>query len=459
MTLLLRLVVVAGVLFALGIQPLPVEVTSLATALSEGEPLLPQAFEEAVALRPYDGDIRALWAQAYLRSGDTRAAGDILSAIESPSPRVLEVSGALAAALGDTPAAIAAWESALAVGGLSPGGSAALCEAYLAVGNWQGALALYRDQRVGGAADASAAYQYALLLALLSPSEAPSAFQAAYALDAAYGPAIQTILTVLSQPDPEGRSDMDDLRLGVAFLAVNEPALAEAALTRAFAANPANGAATAYLAYVREKMGITSLGALGQAVLSEPDNPIVHYLSGLVWMMHDNPIRARAYYRDARELDPANPVFAVEIARTYQVEEKDAIAEQWMLEAVSLANDSYRYRLILAQFYTDSGYLLGEKGLPLARALVEEDPSSAEAHDALGWALFLLGEADEAGEHLAVADSLNSRLPRAHYHLGQYYESRGQLSYALWHYQQALSLDPTGAFAALSREAADSLSG
>ncbi len=249
------------------------------------------------------------------------------------------------------------------------------------------------------------------------------------------------------------------LKVGAAYLQADEVALAEAALERAVTINPAYGEATAYLAYVRARLGKPALGAAQQALALDPDNPTVYYLVGLTWKQVGRPLEARLAFERGYELDPTNPAFAVEIAETHRTEHQYASAELWMEEAVRLAPHDFRLKLLQAQFYVDAEYRVAEKGLPLAQALVTEQPENAEAHATLGWAYFLIGEVGRAFEEMDRALTLDADLPRANFYRGALLESQGRIAEATACYERARSLDPQGPFGALAARALERIAG
>lgn len=249
------------------------------------------------------------------------------------------------------------------------------------------------------------------------------------------------------------------LKLGVAYLRLDEIALAEIALERAVAINPAYGEATAYLAYVRARLGKPALGAAQQALALDPTNPTVYYLVGLTWKQIGRPLEARLAFERGYELDPTNPAFPIEIAEVHRAERQYALAELWMKEAVRLAPQDFRLRLLLAQFYVDSEYRVAEEGLALAQALAAEQPESAEAHATLGWAYFLVGEVGRAFEEMDRALVLDPSLPRANAHMGALLESQGRLDEAMTYYERAQALDPSGPFGALAARALERIAG
>ncbi|MEJ2149172.1 MAG: tetratricopeptide repeat protein [Chloroflexota bacterium] len=189
----------------------------------------------------------------------------------------------------------------------------------------------------------------------------------------------------------------------------------------------------------------------------DPESPTVLTLAGLTYKQLGRIYDARAIFEQAYELDPTNPVLAVEIAATHRADLGYQWAELWMKEAVRLAPNDPRIKLLLAQFYVDEEYEVAESGLPLAQEVAVSMPDNAAAHDTLGWAYFLLGDLDNASQELTLALRLDPGLAKAHTHMGALLEAQGETNEALGHYQEALALDKGGPAGNLADRAIDRL--
>ena len=132
--------------------------------------------------------------------------------------------------------------------------------------------------------------------------------------------------------------------LGVLYLQLGELQLAEEALLRSTAHNPAYGEALAYLSYVRASKHDANLDIAEYAAALTPASPAALYLVGLSWRIANQPAEARLAFERAYELDPANPAIAVEIATTHRMEQSLDWAEVWMKEALRLAPEDDRFR-------------------------------------------------------------------------------------------------------------------
>ncbi len=381
-----------------------------------------------------------------------------LEAVRPLNAGELALRGTLLEQKGLTAEAITAWEQARGLGLMDPVILGHLAELHAAAGEWdQAARAQDQAARAAGS-DAGHYFQLGLYLALDRPAEAELVLGRAAALDPALAERIAPLRESL-QGRPGQPPDLAYAQLGVLYLSLEQLPLAEEALARAVAYNPAYAEPLAYLAYVRARMGRPALGAAQQAAALAPDNPTVLYLNGLTWKQLDRPAQARLAFEQAYALDPANPAFAVEIASTHRAEGALEWADIWMQEAVRLAPDNPRFRLLLVQFYIDEEYRIQEAGLPLAQELAQAIPDSAEARDALAWAYYLTGDLDRAQAELDEAMRRDPTLARAYTHMGQLMERRGRLSEALWYYLKAAELEPQGRFGAMARRAIERLEG
>jgi tetratricopeptide (TPR) repeat protein len=394
-------------------------------------------------------------ARAQIEAGDYAGAGSTLAHLAEQRALTAEEMawwGPVYAAQGREADAIAAWEAAWVTGVIDAQGSEALARAYLTAGDEPRARAALEELARLGGADADLLVELALLQAHDAPDQAILTLAQAAALDREGAHRLAPLLQALDGTEDEP-PDLRANRLGVAFLQMGEPELAERAFERAVGYNPVYGQALAYLAYTRVRLGKPALGAAELAAALSPDDPTVHYLAGQTWKRANRPVEARLAFARALDLDRANPAYAVEIASTHRMEGQLATAALWMQEAVRLAGGDTRFRLLLAQFYIDDEYRVQEEGLPLALALVEEAPDSAEAHATLGWAYFLLGRVGDAFEEIDRALALNPDLPRANLHKAALLESQGRLDEAVSYYQRAAALDPDGPSGAFARRA------
>jgi tetratricopeptide (TPR) repeat protein len=405
---------------------------------------------------PWESDRLPEIALAYLNAGRFDEAESTLIRISQKGsllPEELVWLGMAQAGQYRMDEAVATWEQARALGAYDESALQETLSVYLSSGNWNGSagvlealIALYPE-------DAHLWFRLGLIQALEEPDRSAFSLSQALRLNRAYAEDVAILDPILSDRQSLSR-DLRYAQLGLAYLQINQIALAEEAYYRAVLANPRYAEAMGYLGLVRIRQGIPGgLGAVQNAVALEPDSLTVLFLAGLAWKELGRPAEARTYFLQGFRIDPANPAFPVEIAATYQLEANTTRAEVWLTEGVALAPDDFRLQILLAQFYVDEGYRVAEVGLPLAESLVVSQPENAEAHEALGWAFYQLGDLESAVQSIQTALGFNPDLARAHVHLGIIYETQGNITEAQAHFQKAMDMDPHGPWGTLASRA------
>jgi tetratricopeptide (TPR) repeat protein len=463
---LLRLAGVLTIVTLLEAQPAPLTLVEAhntaaqATQVGDYETAT-QAYHTAHDYAPWDITYLTGAAQAELLWGDDEAVLRDLDALQQKRPLTAEehlLLGHVLANRGDFDGAREAWRIAVEGGVGDTDAYLSLIEWHLSHEEWDTAARLLAELAERNPDDASAHYRLGLVLALQDPAQARIELDAAAVLEPELGNRTALLSGLLgneSSHDPA----FFKAQLGIIYLELEEWALAEAAFEQAITFNPGYGEAVAYLGYARAQRGEleSALPAFQQAAAISPDSPIVHYLTGLYWKQAQSWPEARAAFERAYERDQDNPGLAVEIANTHRAENRPLWAEVWMLDAVRLAEDDERVLIALAQFYVDDEYRVDTAGIAAARKAVLEAPDNGAAHDALGWAYFLLGDLSAAHEELQQALLLDPSLTRAYFHMGTLLELRGNRNAAIEAYRTAARLEPEGAFGVRSQRALERL--
>jgi tetratricopeptide (TPR) repeat protein len=232
-------------------------------------------------------------------------------------------------------------------------------------------------------------------------------------------------------------------QMGLAFLDIGEPGLAEGQFLAALKAEPSYADAWAYLGTAQDQMGGDGRAAIARAIELEPDRPLAHSLMGHHWLAQGRPGLARPEFLAARDLDPDSPTHLADVALTYQMEGDTSSAEAWYQAAVRHAPEDPTFWVLLAQFYLDVLNQVAEGGLLVAQKAVALDPENPAALDILGWAQFLDGQTRLAENNLLAARQRDPTLPSVHYHLGRLYDDQGDREEAVRAYQLAEALDTT----------------
>ena len=174
---------------------------------------------------------------------------------------------------------------------------------------------------------------------------------------------------------------------------------------------------------------------------------------GLYYRRAGDSGAALPYLQAAQALDPQNPAIAAEIGGAYASLGDLGNAEIWMTEAVRKDERSPQFWLLLARFYIDHEYHVDELGLPAARMAVNLAPGSAQALDALGYALLLTGDLDNAAKLLDQALAADPQSASTFYHLGILYARLNRAAEADAALNKALTLDPDGFYGGLALQA------
>ncbi len=455
-----RLLAISLVMIGLGITA---EDHLLQTTVDAGDaafkaadyPAAAEAYRRAYAYQPWVVDHLARTARAEVLAGAYRGAAYDLASLSGLRPLTLEEQSwwsSIYAGLGKTDQAIVSLEESWQNGTIDPDGLRLLANVYRERGSQADERAALESLQAAQAASVSDLSRLVMLQSLDSPEQAVMTLGQIRALGGDQPVWVEDLFSVLDarMSDPP---EYGYFRLGFFFVSISRWELAETAVETAIACNPGYGEAYGMLALIRARLGKSSLGAAQQGVALAPDSSLAHFMLGRIWKEKGESRFARREFEQAVALDPQNPALSVEVASTYRLEGCFPEAEQWMETAVRQSGGSYEFRLLLAQFYIDEEYLLDEKGIPLAQALVDENPGSADAHAALGWGYFLLGEYGDAFAEIDTALELDPDLPRANAHKAVLLESQNRLDEAVAYYSRAVELDPEGYFGAFSRRA------
>lgn len=454
-----KLVLMAGCLLLLGLSVRPAD---LREALSRAEEAyqagrLAEAATLYEQITAYPGGkrlvaLRLAEVKMALARQEVNAPG---SAYEEARDAWLEVlmldpaDGAAWRALAEAHLALGEIEAAEEALSRLPAGSAAdtsllhqLVRAHLQQGNWAAAGRAYARLATAEPGDSEAHFWAGALLLTVDPSLAQQHLLQARA-DLLYRERSDRLLLALGRAaeisDPAYRA----AQMGLAYLDIGEPGLAEGQLLAALEAEPAYADAWAYLGAAQDQMGRNGREAIARAIELEPDRPLVHSLMGHHWLAQQRPDLARQEFVTARDLDPDSPAHLADVALTYQMAGDTASAEAWYQAAVRRAPDDPTFWILLAQFYLDALNQVADGGLLVAQKAVALDPENPAALDILGWAQFLDGQTRLAETNLLAARQRDPAIASVHFHLGRLYDDQGDRVQAAEAYRRAEELDTT----------------
>lgn len=230
-------------------------------------------------------------------------------------------------------------------------------------------------------------------------------------------------------------------RLGLAYLHVGEPALAQHWLEVALAEEPTYAEAWAYLGLAQDQLGEDGRRAIARAIELAPGSPLAHSLMGHHWLRYDQFGLARQEFIVVRELDPENPVNMIDVASTYRMEGDYTLAEAWYQAAIRQAPGDATLWIQLARFHLDTLNDVADGGLLVAQKAVALAPENPSALDTLGWAQFLNGQTRLAETNLLAARERDPSNSIIHYHLGRLFDSLGERDKAKAAFQEAITMD------------------
>jgi tetratricopeptide (TPR) repeat protein len=190
---------------------------------------------------------------------------------------------------------------------------------------------------------------------------------------------------------------------------------------------------------------IESAAEFDQAINLRPNYAPVHFSSGLAYASFNNLDRALEQLSLALKLDPALPGlrynYALVLARAgkYQASEKEADLE---LESKAPKTESPLdlWHLKARDAYSQKKW---QDTIDAYRKMLDLDPNSAEAYEAIGEALFSLNRSEESVAPLEKAVALDSEDGTAHAILGKLYQDAGKQDKAITEFEAAYRLRPT----------------
>ena len=232
--------------------------------------------------------------------------------------------------------------------------------------------------------------------------------------------------------------------MGLAFVQIEEWHLARAALQRALALDPSDSQAMAFLGHSEAQLGRPAFTHLAQAIETQPDWPLGHYLLGLYYLKHEAYEFAVEEFQTTLRLDPGNAQAMVDLAGAYVGQGRYLEAEQALADAVESEPKDLSFHKALVHLYSDRAFRITDRGLAAARAASDLAPEDPEIRDTLGWMYFLAGDPARARLHLESALRLDPESASVHYHLGVLRKAQGEEEAARFAFLRAVDLDTDG---------------
>ncbi len=233
---------------------------------------------------------------------------------------------------------------------------------------------------------------------------------------------------------------------GIAFVQLNEWALAHATLSAAVQSNPDRAEWWAFLGRAQAALGLPALESFHRAETLEPPPGLVPYLRGLYLRQQGQLSAALDEFLAAMDADPQNIGVAIETAETLAMMGDYPSAAAWYQSVTRADPENTDYQRLLVEFYVLRGYRVAENGLPAAERLVELTPDNANALDLRGWAKFQTGDVAGAEIDVRRAVELSPDDVAARFHLGRILQARHHDADARAEFIHVVDWDTTGVY-------------
>lgn len=394
-----------------------------------------------------------LWEQAgrhALAGGDPQAAIDYLE--QAPPPGLtgqgwLDLGDAYQQT-GNLPAAVQAWERALATGGPAPVLYERLLQAHQTMDDSAGVIADLQGLVSWQPANAQRHYQLGLLLAARQPEAALAYLARAAELDPGLaGPAGELRRSIISARVSDDRA-YALLAAGRTLADLGDWELAAEAFQQATLERPDYAEAWAFLGEARQHgEGVTAsrtagLPELQQALALDPRSLAAHLFLALYWQRQADYAQALEALAAALEIDPHNPLLLVEYGDTQAMQGDLPAGLQAHRQAAALRPNDVTYLNYLASFSLKYEYQLRQVALPAARQAVILAPQSPAALDMMAQVLIKLDDTVTAERFLSRSLQADPDYAPAHLHLGLIYLLRGENTRAYREFDLARTLSP-----------------
>jgi tetratricopeptide (TPR) repeat protein len=351
--------------------------------------------------------------------------------------------GDAAQRLGDLPAALQAWQTALQNGDEAIPLYTRLEVVHRQLNDYPALTADLRALTTLQPADASTFYRLGLVLAATQPESALAYLTRAAELDAIYSPVVLTLWRSITTARLSEDSVYTLLLSGRALAAWNEWTLATEAFRRATELRPDYAEAWAFLGEALQRLSPPSrsvqsgdlrsrasqpppgLEELEKAVTLDPQSLVANLFLALYWQRQLQFERALGYLHAAAEIEPRNPILQAEIGNTFARTGDLPTAQTYYQRATELSpNDAEVWRW-LASFYIRYETQLRDAGLSAARQAVLLDPNDPASLDTMAQIYTLLDDPLSAQRFLARALRADPNYAPARLHLGLIYLLEG----------------------------------
>ena len=405
---------------------------------------------EAAESIPWRSDLWEQAGAAALQGGDPQLAASYYREAEARGG--LSAQGRIALGdtygqMGDLPAAIREWESALGVGGGIGEIYSRLLPAHRSLGDTAATLSDLQALAAAQPADASLQYQIGLLLAAQQPESALEFLKRAAELDPKLAASAELLRRNIRTASVKKDLDFTLLEAGRALGSLGEWELAALAFRQATLNRPDYAEAWAFLGEAvqhlpRSETDSDGFAELNKALQLDPGSLSAHLFLALYWQRQEKLDLALEVLRKAERLYPENLAVQTEMGKTLALQGELQAALEAYQGAVSLApGDAATYRQ-LAEFSLEHNYQVQEVALPAARRLILLNADAPASLDIMGQVLLRLGDAANAERYFERALRSDAQYAPAHFHLGLIYLERGDRQAAYQEFNLVLANSP-----------------
>jgi tetratricopeptide (TPR) repeat protein len=352
-------------------------------------------------------------------------------------------------------AAVTALEKAREFNALSKAGTETLGQAYLQLGDTQAALAAWDQLITSGDAsgelfsqvfqvqesqdmmedslltlqqwvqvepeNVKAFYRLGLLSALMAPGQADQYLQRAIDLDPSYQSRVDPIQKALQSTADVENQGYQKVILGRTLGNLDEWKLAKSAFEQAVNLQPGYAEAWAFLGEAKQQLGEDGWAELQKAMSLNPQSVLTQALMAVYYRRHNQPEKAMQALAKILNLEPGEGTWLIEMGYTLAQNGNINGALTYFQRAVDMDPQNASFWKELADFCVQNNLNVMEVGLPAARQYLILDPHSSVAMDTLGWVFMSLGDNISAERFILDAIDADSTNASAHLHLGQLY--------------------------------------
>lgn len=224
---------------------------------------------------------------------------------------------------------------------------------------------------------------------------------------------------------------------------LNDTNLLESLLNKSIALSDTISDVPVYAAQFFEAIGKrdSSISILERYITNFPMNPRYSIQLGFSYFLENKWEKAKNHLLNGYYLDTTNNSLLVSIGDIYDKLNKLDSAEYYYSLAIlkdsenALANNNYAYFLS-----RDTSRL--QFALELSMKSITAEPENAAYLDTYGWILFRMNKIDTALTYVKKAFELDSTNFDVAEHLGDIYESQGDIEQAIRYWEKSLELNP-----------------